>query len=60
MDPNAILAQIRAVINLVRDDETARTLDAYAELEKITDEAEALDEWLSGGGFLPTEWERKS
>lgn len=53
MDPNATL-------NLIRDALTAANrfeelaLEAYQEaLEHL----EALDEWLSKGGFPPTGWE---
>lgn len=56
VDPNAALAEIRRVIALIRDDETARTLDAFQELEAVTDAAEALDESLSNGGALPEAW----
>lgn len=43
MDPNETLRRIRAAI---RNDETGE----LAEL------VEALDDWLSGGGFLPSAW----
>jgi hypothetical protein len=56
MDPDEALKQIREVVSKIRNDETARTLDAYAELETITDAFEALDDWLSSGGFLPKDW----
>lgn len=57
MDPNAALVEIRDVIRKIRDDRTARTLDAFLELENITTAAEALDEWLTKGGFLPAAWD---
>lgn len=52
MDPNAILAELRdwakedAGMNL----EEARAMQLF----------NALDEWLSGGNFLPNDWQAKS
>lgn len=60
MDPNATLARIRELITAMHV--TAGTtrvsaFDAYAnqaaELEELV---EALDGWLTNGGFLPTGW----
>lgn len=56
MDPNEALRRIRGVVQRIGDDASARTLDAFSELEEITDAAQALDEWLSKGGFLPDGW----
>jgi hypothetical protein len=58
MDPNEALATIRKVVAKIRNDETAATLDAFMELETITDAFEALDEWLTRGGFPPVDWRR--
>lgn len=54
MDPNAALNKLRV------------SLDAYWKAEADSDEdaivldiieaAEALDEWMSRGGFAPTDW----
>lgn len=58
MDPNATLAEIRALIRafFAADDENRMT-DIGGELaEKI----EALDRWLEGGGFLPDAWRYKT
>lgn len=56
MDPNVALAEIRHLILEIQnaDQEDAR-LEAGAEL---IDYFEALDGWLSRGGFLPTDWSR--
>ena len=48
MDPNAALAKVR---ELIGDGDSADVL--------LVDAFEALDEWLSKGGFLPSDWERK-
>jgi hypothetical protein len=59
MDPNATLASIRELISDIdrraRDGEHIGADRAYALIEPI----EALDTWLSRGGFLPTDWERR-
>lgn len=57
MDPDANLREQREIVARMRDDETARTLDAFSELERLTDLVETLDEWLSTAGHLPREWE---
>lgn len=51
MDPNAALEAIRREIRL---------LDAVAPPgsapERLVEAFDALDEWLSRGGFLPSDW----
>lgn len=44
MDPNATLAQIRECID---EADGPRAIELF----------EALDGWLSSGGFLPTDWQ---
>lgn len=50
MDPNAALATIRKL--------TAKGQSrlGYSEIEELLDAIEALDGWLSQGGFLPDGW----
>lgn len=47
MDPNAALAEMR---------------EAYAaeNYERCAELADALDTWISRGGFLPRAWERNA
>ena len=52
MDPNANLAEQRRILALPSDETTREDLARLAEL------AGALDEWISGGGFLPDAWQR--
>jgi len=57
MDPNASLAQLRAAAleweqAVVARDERAQLTAATQALEA----AQALDSWLSSGGFLPAAW----
>lgn len=48
MDVNAALDELRAIINR-RDPE---------EYERALELVEAIDQWLSKGGFLPNAWNR--
>lgn len=53
MDPDAALAQIRElIVKHQTSSEEISTSDA-AELVELVD---SLDEWMTKGGFLPTEW----
>jgi hypothetical protein len=48
LDPNATLKELRDRIEL----------DADFDVDRVADLFMALDGWLSGGGFLPRDWER--
>lgn len=52
MDPNAALRELRAIMALIREHRrmTPEQLDHMAEL------FDALDGWLSRGGFFPSPW----
>lgn len=54
MDPNECLAELRDYI------QSEKTLsengDAWEYVDEIIDRFEALDDWLSKGGFLPSAW----
>lgn len=54
MDPNAVLDELRAAI--ADYDATADVQEADAAAQRIANAAEALDGWLSMGGFLPVDW----
>jgi hypothetical protein len=56
VDPNTALAQIRDLIAKTYTDEGA-TLD---DSRRLYDLVEALDGWLSQGGFLPDAWRTAS
>ncbi len=51
MDPNATLRELREMIG-DSDPHSAARSRRYAEL------IESLDDWLSSGGFLPSDWNR--
>lgn len=54
MDPNVTLERIRNILSTPYQDSDGD--DLFSEL---CDLIEALDTWLSAGGFLPIAWERK-
>ena len=56
MDPNAALEALRDAMRRysAEDDEGH---DRYVAATEAAEAAEALDEWLSNGGFLPSAWQ---
>jgi hypothetical protein len=54
MDPNANLEELRRKLNVLRG--PLSTKDRNRLLEAFTEEFEALDEWITKGGFLPEAW----
>lgn len=54
MDPNAALDEIRSLA--ARADGGLGRSDA----ERLAELVSGLDSWLSGGGFLPSDWQRSS
>lgn len=52
MDPNAALAEIRELVKRENDDQDGSW--AIAAVERF----EALDKWITDGGFLPADWQR--
>jgi hypothetical protein len=57
MDPNATLERMRAAQHSLRTRQ-ASDPDHVQAFSEIADCAEALDGWLSRGGFLPDAWTR--
>jgi len=61
MDPNKTLTNIRAILTEM---DRARTSEEFTSLaDELTWMIKDLDQWLTNGGFLPTEWnhnDRKS
>lgn len=61
MDPNAVLAKLRELMPIIRNDEEGNddddgSFESFSE-DEAADAFEALDGWLSTGGFLPTAWQ---
>lgn len=53
MDPNAALAELR---ELLREGDVEISPE---EISQAIDLFQGLDDWLSGGGFLPRAWQRE-
>lgn len=49
MDPNATLAEIRTLVD-------AQQAGAAIDGARLAELVLALDEWITGGGFLPIAW----
>ncbi len=54
MDPNACLKELRELV----EKSTYGKITDVADYERLTDLVEALDGWLSEGGFLPEDWQK--
>ena len=60
MDPDKALEEIRdlcVAIRTLRDDPKSFG-DCSCEADELVEYIEALDQWLSGKGFLPKDWNR--
>jgi hypothetical protein len=57
MDPDANLAELRRIAARVLAAPSIEEIDC-ADAERIADLVDALDGWLSRGGFLPDAWKR--
>jgi len=57
MDPNQTLANLRAALTAAREAADGYSNDAEIEAwQEVGDHVEALDSWLSQGGFQPSAW----
>jgi len=56
MDPNAALAALRRLV-IVNREPTLDTATVLQRLDRACELFEALDEWISRGGFLPADWQ---
>ena len=54
MDPNENLRLIRLTIKQMKADDNAVIFAAHG--GEVAEYFEALDGWLSKGGFLPSDW----
>jgi hypothetical protein len=63
MDPNELLDQLRAHIdawNETTENDTADAEDLTAAAAEVVIAFNDLDQWLTSGGFLPAEWNRRN
>jgi len=56
MDPDEVLRRVRALVKALGDSEDAS--DSLLLGVALVEAFEALDGWLSRGGFLPAAWKR--
>ena len=57
MDPDANLQEQREIIARMNRPENEGGYQGYGrDVARIAELAQALDEWLTGGGFLPRQW----
>jgi len=60
MDPNAALETLRATIADMRAAEDSGATPDYASAATVlADAADALDGWITRGGFLPDAWRNR-
>lgn len=58
MDPNETLAELRAVIDEVRNAHLFPAKNLDDQMDRMVELCRALDTWLSRGGFLPIAWQK--
>lgn len=54
MDPTANLAMQRALAGQIL--KTTARVEFEQQAVELAEHVQALDEWISKGGFLPTQW----
>jgi hypothetical protein len=57
MDPNACLAEIRRLYAAINEADEHDS-DTLADAARLAELVEALDAWITKGGFLPRAWSR--
>lgn len=58
MDPDEALAEIRRGLERIAARSTSPYWRSHAYLQ-VCERIAALDEWISGGGFLPAAWQKE-
>jgi len=57
MDPNENLKQQQALAHAILDADT--NVDTTFDAWRLAELVQALDEWITSGGFTPAEWRDK-
>jgi hypothetical protein len=61
MDPDVALQEIRTAMGDWLDaEDDALDVNSIAAGDRLVSNFQALDDWLSKGGFLPAGWEKKA
>ena len=60
MDPNTTLAEIRRLTDSALNAWDTDPHKRNANLQRLAELTQALDEWIASGGFLPRDWSRDS
>jgi hypothetical protein len=55
MDPNTALSRLRFLTESILSQVEDGVAD-WDNMQEMAQQFEALDEWMSKGGFLPTDW----
>ena len=56
MDPDVALEEMRALQRQVQEEKSAGKEPPRWMLEEIAEYADALDQWLTKGGYKPAAW----
>lgn len=62
MDPSEALRELRACLDYWRREREPKeepSPDVVHYMERAMELTEALDQWISAGGFLPAQWARR-
>lgn len=59
MDPNANLEEMLSLANEIQQAIDEDDDPDPCDVDRLTELVIALDGWISGGGFLPSRWQRK-
>lgn len=52
MDPDKLLEELRELVQSVKDYDTCND----SQVDELVEKVEAMDTWLSNGGFFPRKW----
>jgi hypothetical protein len=58
MDPNEALRRVRRMMQSILEKGAEEGVVNAGDVLELIDHVEGLDNWLTGGGFLPEPWRR--